>query len=248
MSFNYSPKIITESMLLYLDASNPKSYPTSGTSWYDISRNSNNGTLTNGPTFDTSNLGNIVFDGTNDFIQLGSVPSLQFSVTDPYSISMWVYWTPSVGATLDTVFSYGYVAGAFPTIGDKGYYLILDNNILRNQSFLFDYYDGSGFKGIEGNVGVIPTNSWFNIVATSSSVSNANGLKVYVNGTLSSYTIRSLGPPLSINYTFANVNIGARDATTFFNGKIASTIVYNKELSSDEVYRNFQTLKGRFGL
>ena len=73
MSFHYFPKIVTDGLIFYVDASNPKSYDTTGTTWNDISRNNNNGVLTNGPTYNSSNLGNIVFDGTNDFVQFNSI-------------------------------------------------------------------------------------------------------------------------------------------------------------------------------
>lgn len=53
------------SLLLWLDAEQPGSYPETGTTWTDLSGNGNNGTLTNGPTYSS---GSIVFDGVNDFI------------------------------------------------------------------------------------------------------------------------------------------------------------------------------------
>ena len=248
MSFHYFPKIVTDGLIFYVDASNPKSYDTTGTTWNDISRNNNNGVLTNGPTYNSSNLGNIVFDGTNDFVQFNSIPILQFTNTQPYSISMWFYWTPST-TNFYTVFSYGDVAGLFPTTGDKAYYIMLDSGVLSTQSFLFDYYDGSAYKSLQGNVGVVPQNSWVNFVATSGTINSTAGMKVYINGNLArSFTRFGSGSPSSINYTGCNVNIAARDSTTFFNGKIASTMVYNKELSSDEVYMNYLAMKGRFNL
>lgn len=60
------PQIVTDGLVLYLDAANPKSYPGSGTAWSDLSGDGNNSTLTNGPTFDSGNKGSIRFDGTND--------------------------------------------------------------------------------------------------------------------------------------------------------------------------------------
>ena len=72
MAFNYSPRIIQDGLVLYLDAANTKSYPTTGTTWSDLSRRGNNGTLTNGPTFNSSNGGIIVFDGINNYVDFGS--------------------------------------------------------------------------------------------------------------------------------------------------------------------------------
>ena len=76
MAFSYSPKIVTDGLVLYLDAANNRSYPGSGTTWTDLSRGGNNGTLTNGPTFNGANGGSIVFDGTNDFIDCGNASNL----------------------------------------------------------------------------------------------------------------------------------------------------------------------------
>ena len=67
MALHHSPRIVTSGLVLALDAADRNSYPGSGTTWTDLSGNANNGTLTNGPTFNSANGGSIVFDGTNDF-------------------------------------------------------------------------------------------------------------------------------------------------------------------------------------
>lgn len=88
MAFNYSPRIIQDGLVLYLDAANTKSYPTTGTTWTDLSRSGNNGTLINGPTFNSSNGGSIVFDGVNDYV---GIPS--FSFTSNFSVNFWEFIT-----------------------------------------------------------------------------------------------------------------------------------------------------------
>ena len=72
MALAHSPRIITDGLVLCLDAGNTKSYPGSGTTWTDLSGNGNNGTLTNGPTYSSDNGGSIVFDGSNDYVQFTS--------------------------------------------------------------------------------------------------------------------------------------------------------------------------------
>jgi uncharacterized delta-60 repeat protein len=62
--------------VLYLDAANTKSYVSGSTTWNDISRGGNNGTLTNGPTFNSANGGSIVFDGVDDYIQIENTINL----------------------------------------------------------------------------------------------------------------------------------------------------------------------------
>ena len=64
--------IITNGLVLNLDAGFTPSYPTSGTTWYDISTGGNNGALTNGPTFNSGGGGSIVFDGVDDYVDIPS--------------------------------------------------------------------------------------------------------------------------------------------------------------------------------
>lgn len=65
----YTGGIVTNGLILNLDAAKRDSYPGSGTIWNDISGFRNNGTLTNGPTFSSADYGSIVFDGVDDFVQ-----------------------------------------------------------------------------------------------------------------------------------------------------------------------------------
>ena len=68
MALAHSPRIVTDGLVLALDAGNAKSYPGSGTAWTDLSGNSNNGTLTNGSTYSSVDGGAIVFDGSDDYV------------------------------------------------------------------------------------------------------------------------------------------------------------------------------------
>ena len=73
MAFSFSSKVVTDGLVLYLDAANTKSYPGSGTAWSDLSRSGNNGTLTNGPTFNSARGGAIVLDGADDYIAINNI-------------------------------------------------------------------------------------------------------------------------------------------------------------------------------
>ena len=75
MALSHSPRIVTDGLVLCLDASDPQSYSGSGNTWSDRSGNGSNGTLTNGPTFDSDNKGSLVFDGVNDYINFGNPSS-----------------------------------------------------------------------------------------------------------------------------------------------------------------------------
>lgn len=247
-TMNGGGNIIRDGLVLYVDAANTKSYPGSNNDWFDLTENFNDGVATNGPTFDSSNFGSFIFDGTDDFIQLGQPDNLKFTNSQPHTLSAWVYWTPTAG-TLTTVVSYGDVLGVSPGVGDEGYYLSLDSGVLGTDTFLFDYYDGSNPAdaiSILGNNNTVPTNTWFNITATNNGSNTATGLKVYINGILSQWTTRIDQPTLSIDYSSSNFNIGARDNTGNINGKISSTLVYNRALTESEIKQNFEALKSRY--
>jgi len=70
VALSHSPSIITNGLVLCLDAANRKSYPGSGTTWTDLSGFSKNGTLVNGVGYSGSNLGSLVFDGVDDYITI----------------------------------------------------------------------------------------------------------------------------------------------------------------------------------
>ena len=101
MALNHSPRIVTNGLVLCLDAGNRKSYGGTGNVWRDLV-GSNNGTLTNGPTFSSVNGGSIVFDGVNDYVDIGNPTPLQ-SLTQG-SIEAFYYRTAST-ATYQMIFT-----------------------------------------------------------------------------------------------------------------------------------------------
>jgi prepilin-type N-terminal cleavage/methylation domain-containing protein len=68
--------IVTNGLVLNLDAGNPASYPGTGTTWFDLSGNNNNGTLVNGVGYNTANGGSLSFDGLDGRV---SIPDISFS-------------------------------------------------------------------------------------------------------------------------------------------------------------------------
>jgi hypothetical protein len=101
------PDIITDGLVLYLDAANPNSYASGSTTWRDISRGGNNGTLVNGPTFNSSTSGNIVFDGVDDYL-------ITPSITNFRTISLWI-------KTSNTGGGWRYLIDARPGMGGGWY-------------------------------------------------------------------------------------------------------------------------------
>ena len=216
MAFNYSPKIVTDGLILYLDAANPNSYVSGSTSWNDISRGGNNGTLTNGPTYSSANGGNIVFDGVNDYVQL---PNGLLSGTGDFTI---IQWGQSNGSPVGTTFG-NFPSGNLQFGWSQNYvFLWLDNNSAYASTSVFT----TDITMITGRrIGT--TTNYFkngNVIATGASSA-------------------SIGLPT------AQFRLGLNTINTeAFNGKIYSTIVYNRGLSNSEILQNYNATKTRFGL
>lgn len=75
MAFNRGPNIVTDGLVLALDAGNIKSYPGSGNIWSDLSRNGNNGILQNNVSY---NDGYLTFDGSNDYVNVSDSSLIRF--------------------------------------------------------------------------------------------------------------------------------------------------------------------------
>jgi hypothetical protein len=88
MTIGYGPRIVTDGLVLALDAADRNSYPGSGTTWTDLTGRGNTGTLTNGPTYSSANGGSIVFDGTDDYVQ--------FTSTSVQTVCFWGRMDPTI--------------------------------------------------------------------------------------------------------------------------------------------------------
>lgn len=220
MAFNYSPKIVTDGLVLYLDAANSKSYVSSSTTWNDISRSGNNGTLVNGPTFTGSNGGAIVFDGTNDYASLTNNTTTQFSNTEPWSFSL---TTELLSQNT-----------AYPSILNKG-------SAATTGLLLFYYSSGSivlKHNNSQPNPIIVSMNRPFTYTAT---YSGSGTVKIYLNG-----IYRVDGPTMVSVDTANNLTLGFGDA--YANIRMYNFSKYNRALTAQEVLQNYNATKTRFGL
>ncbi len=192
----------------------------SGTSATDSSGNANTGTLTNGPTWTTGQIGGATdFDGTNDYVDAGNGSSLRLN--GPLTMSFWMYGR---GSSVDA-----YIAGTAGT-NLEGY-----SCTHHNGATVYCYVQ-SGANSVSAAVG---TNTWAHITLTWDGTTGTNGKKLYVNGTLQSQGTSSQ----SALSGWGNFRIG-EDATatrTRFNGKVDELRVYNRVLSAEEVTKLYKT-------
>ena len=249
MSTIGGPDIITNGLVLYLDAANKKSYPGTGTTWTDLSGNGYNATLTNGPTFDSANGGSIVFDGANDYAEIAN--NSGYACTSG-SIEYWVNAIDQRGFIL-----YG------GTSTSQNFYILHGNStgafanesisvFARNTSTVgYSSYYRNGESWLIGQ-------NWVQVVHTLDGVSN----KTYVNGSPVSVTY----PNPSISYTSTPnstqtgfwldtissgaLRIGGRYTASAlpYKGKISILKIYKDPLTDADVLTNYNANKSRFGL
>ena len=224
-------KIVTDGLVLALDAADKNSYSGSGTTWRDLSGNTNNNTLTNGPTFNSANGGSIVFDGVDDFCQ-GTIPSSAFS--SAHSICCWFY--------RNTITNWS---------------ALFSNNVGTNSCSILTFIDGTNFLGIN-QVGVQAANiamdigshlnRWIYATITFAGASSGNTVTVYVykDGSL----LTNSGPLYWNLSTGTSYYIGRHYQTEvqILNGNIPSVSVYNRALSASEIAQNYNAQKSRFNL
>lgn len=225
MATESGPDFSTNRLVLSLDASNAKSYPTTGTSWFDLSGNAYNGTLTpsvNGPTFSGANVGSFIFDGVDDYVDLGTSLSGNFSANQ---ITVCSFSRISSVVSKNTLLSFN---GAFN--------FFLPGNRLTTTYQL--YWDAtSGWKN--GNTSSWALNTWYYFCWTISSTT----LTFYVNGVPDGIVA------LSTNFApSSSTRLGFANAGEYATGTIANLFVYNRALTSDEILRNYYSMKSKFGL
>jgi len=221
MAGYHSPKIVTEGLLVYFDGGNPKSYPRTGTNWQNIAGGANNAVLTNGPTYSTENGGSLVFDGTNDYADVGSSASILSSTT--YTKMAFVY--PTSHSTSNNIISGG-------NTGQHAFWLAGGNKFQAGHN---------GNWSIVVSNSTVPLNTWTFGATTYSSTS---GWEIYHNGRREATSVTNT------TFTgTGNIFIGSYGAASnTFTGRISCVVVYNRVLSQDEILQNYDVLRSRFGL
>jgi hypothetical protein len=217
--------IVTNGLVLNVDAGFTPSYPSTGTTWYDVSSSGNNGTLTNGPTFNSGDGGSIVFDGVDDYVNCGTDSSLNFG-TGSATIGVWFKSTDQNGALCTKRESSGFQLYIF---GSKL------------------YADGAGTPTGVYSVNNVNTNTWkYGVVV----YDRSGGLiRLFVNGIADNTT--ALGGTTLTDTGSCMIGVArlsGRPNSDFFQGNISYVQIYNRALSAAEVSQNYNAQKGRFGL
>jgi hypothetical protein len=222
MTINYSPRISTDGLVLCLDAGNTKSYPGSGTTWSDLSKNGAVGTLVNGPTFSSINSGVLTFDGVDDRINvMNSIPSLS-------ELTIELFLRTSVVDSTQNIF--------LDQLSSLRYEITNTNK--------FNIHLGTGSAWIYtflNSSTTIVANTWYHTAWTWS----GSTAVIYVNGVAEN----SLNNAAASSGT-GLITLGQHtpDTSYAWAGNMSNVKIYNRALSASEIQQNFQALRGRYGI
>lgn len=231
----YGSVIITDGLVLNLDAGDAASYPGTGTTWFDLSGGENHGTLTNGPTYSSADGGVIDFDGSNDYIDLGS--DIVFRSSGGWTVESWVKYD-FIPTTYNNTTSPANFIGSETITHNSWYWSVLESKLA-----LWNRDPGVWKYGST----TLQTNTWYNAVLVSNS--SGTSYQMYLNGVAeggdhTTYSWNASYSGLNIRYIGRGSSVNIRQ----FNGNMSSTRVYNRALTSTEITQNFNAVKGRFGL
>jgi hypothetical protein len=218
--------IVRSGLVYYVDAGISASYPGSGTTWYDLSGTSD-GTLTNGPTYSSSNGGSIVFDGSNDYINGGN---RTIAVSSGFAIDMWL----KLEANNRQQGFFGFTN--YPAFITN--FWMNTNNLMRFELGInADIFSSPSVFSTTAFSNVI----WYHVVG----VATNSALSIYVNGAYQAQTNISM----TITQMTGVISIGSYSTTAFYgNTSIANTKIYNRALTASEILQNFNANRRRFNV
>ena len=231
--------LVTDGLIFAVDAKDKHSYPGSGGTWSDL-LGSNDGRLTNSPTFNSS--GHFEFNPSDDEnidCDTGLNSTLE-AYTNSISVSVWFKST-------NTSKRRGIIANYLKT-QSKGFYI--DCIRTNDSSFKLQggYHQTVSKYLLQATNNNYSINTWYNVTMTIAPGGSSGNCKFYVNGTLDQGTEYRSAPDGSYNATVPlKISSLAYDGQRF-QGHIAIVHLYNRVLSATEILQNVNAQRGRFGV
>ena len=228
MSCFDGPNVVLTNAVLYLDAANSKSYPGSGTTWYDVSGSGYNSVLTNGPVYTSSGASSyFTFDGIDDF----SISSGYQTFGTDMTWEAWIYCTQNISTY--NMFMGRYLP-YFSFYG--GVQLYFSNNI-------------GGVQQTIATAGNLSLNTWYQGTFTVSYSAPNTTMKIYTNGVeTASQSFSGTQQNYPYGFMVGDGNNGSNLSWYPFKGRISAVKVYNRALTAAEILQNFNALRGRYGV
>jgi hypothetical protein len=207
MGISGGPDMIQNGLVLALDAADRNSYVSGSTTWFDLSGNGNTGTLTNGPTFSSDNMGSIVFDYVNDAITgFGNL-----GTPSTFTLSAWV--RSSNIAQDQNIFN-----------ANPPFFLRITSSTIR-----CCVYTGSWIF-VNGSI-TLSSNIWYNLVLTY----DQSYVKGYVNTVLDVNSVKT-GSPIWGSFNSIGYTTGGEDApsvTNIANAMIYNRVLSATEIAQN---------------
>lgn len=235
MAYINGPKIVTDGLVLVLDAGNTKSYPGSGTTWTDLSGNGRNGTLVNGPTFDSANGGSIVFDGVNDACNFAANI---FNTGTPQDGTFYLRFKAPILSTVDQTILFNDGGSSNNLV-----YFYRNSNFATNRYSWLIYYTNTsaGVSNYLQGSTFLPS-VWYDTALTYNSSGTA---AIYVNGNL--INRQTVANFQSWNRTGNNIPYIAI-ASSQGTGAAQVFMWYNRALTPQEIQQNLNATRQRIGV
>jgi hypothetical protein len=225
MGLKHHPRVVTDGLVGYWDAANSRSYSGSGNTWYDLTKNGNNLTLVNSPTYNSSGYFTTGFSGYFTGSGTSSIPS----GSSPYTMSC-IAQLPNWD-----------VRRGIMSIG--GYSSNNGSNAIRtgdtaNPGYFYNYWWFNDLYATNNN-GNTASGRWFGVSATYDGTTR----KIYVNSILV-----ASDTPSAPNVSSTTIQLAKTFNTEYLDGLISSAKIYNRALTQQEILQNYNATKTRYGL
>ena len=244
-NFYGTPQMVTNGLIFYVDAPNPKSYIGTGTTWNDLSRNAYTLSTTGSSTY-SSTYKSMSFPGnSNGYFFLNSNTGI--NTGQNFTVTAWINCSS---------ISTGTTAGRLSIIGNacsynvnKGWYWFLQNNgttVINTLAMTIG--NDQSYQYTSNNV--FSFNTWVNFTTT---VQSGRTIKNYINGGMNNGGGFLVSTGTTIDYTLEAFKIGRRSINPIntdqgFNGYISNVKLYNRILTQSEITQLYNSQKTRFNI
>ena len=238
-------KIVTDGLVLHLDAAQTLSYTSGSSTWFDLSGNGKNSTLTNGPAYTSSFGGSIVFDGTNDYVV---TPSIDFTGTNKISLQFWCK-LDSYPATVRVLMEIVKVGFNRWFESDSGAVITYADDSFAGTPIAVNLDGDVGFNVSTFSSTLVSDLGWHNWCAIYDKSLPNPETSLYIDGILRSSTSNTYTSNNTNNFGSVLLHIGGRTGGVLTSqANITNVSLYNRTLSASEVLQNYNVTKTRFGL
>lgn len=239
MTINYNPNSVTNGLVLNIDAVNIRSWPGSGTTWYDVSGQTNTAYMYG--SVPTSSDGGGCFDFATVSGSYSGDASLGFTFTNnmipttgSFTFSTWIKNPPASVGQCGMFSNAGGADGYRFGIGLNGCYVLIGPTYLETTISFTNSLSAS---------------LWYNVcMIFDRAGTNSGGTpqwQLYLNGVYQTAT-NMAGSQTS--FTNAAPGLVRSACCGLYTGKIATFVAYNRALSANEITQNFNALSGRYGV